>query len=123
MPKVLIVDDDPVHRMLIARLAEQAGLQTSFAASAQSAIEKLSEEEFCVMTLDLNLGEDDGMEVLEYLADRAIEMQVFVISGSERSRYEAAINFGVLNRIDVVDFPKPIHLAYLRECLEKAANR
>ena len=122
MTKVLIVDDDPVHRMLIARLAEQVGLQTSFAANARDAIEKLSQEDFCVMTLDLNLGEEDGTDVLEYLADRAIEMRVFVISGSERSQYEAAVNFGVLNRIDIVDFPKPIQLPYLRECLKQVAN-
>ncbi len=122
MAKVLIVDDDPVHRMLIGRLAEQVGLKTGFASTAHDAIEKLSQEDFCAMTLDLNLGEDDGTDVLEYLADRSIEMRVFVISGSERSQYEAAVNFGVLNRIDVVDFPKPIQLPYLRECLAQVAT-
>ena len=46
MTKVLIVDDDAIHRMVIARLAKQVGLRAVFAAAAHEAIEALSKEDF-----------------------------------------------------------------------------
>jgi CheY-like chemotaxis protein len=121
MNKVLIVDDDAIHRMVIARRAKQVGLQTTFAASAREAIETLSTQDFGVITLDLNLGEEQGTDVLEYLAEKDAAVKVFLISGSESAQHEAAIKFGLRARIDLVDFPKPINLPFLRECLEQVA--
>ena len=121
MTKILIVDDDAIHRMVIARLAKQVGLQTAFAESAHQAIEMLRREDYRVITLDLNLGEEQGIDVLEYLTMKDVAIKVFLISGSESSQHEAAIKFGLRGRIDLVDFPKPINLPFLRDCLEQVA--
>src|SRR5436309_1385908 len=65
--RVLIVDDDPLNRMLLTHNLEQNGHRVGSAASGQEALEILREKPFDVVLLDIVMPELDGVSVLERL--------------------------------------------------------
>jgi PAS domain S-box-containing protein len=61
---VLIVDDEPDGRALIARILEGRGARTTCAASAADALEILQRERFDIMLSDIGMPEIDGYELM-----------------------------------------------------------
>jgi two-component system nitrogen regulation response regulator GlnG len=68
--KVLIVDDEPSVRFVLARTCERAGVPCDEAGSAEEARQKLSRgrEAFGLVLLDVRLPGDDGMKLLSEIA-------------------------------------------------------
>ncbi len=65
--KILVVDDNKVNRLLLARSVEQLGHRIATAENGRLALEKLKEERFDLMLLDMEMPEMDGIAVLERL--------------------------------------------------------
>jgi len=122
MNSLLVIDDDPVHRMIIARLGTQAGMHVMSASSASDARKMLVENKFRCVTLDLNLGDEEGASVLQTLAESIPAPKVMLISGADDQARRLAITMGRRLMLDLVDIPKPIDLKYLRQTLEGAAG-
>jgi two-component system chemotaxis response regulator CheY len=118
MKKLLIIDDDAVHRMVIARIAKKADLGVEFAGSVNVAVEHISGDKFCCVTLDLNLGENNGITLLSELAKQSYKPTVFVVSASEESQRQVVMDSANALELKMVDVPKPIDLKKLRELLE-----
>jgi DNA-binding response OmpR family regulator len=79
MNSLLVIDDDPVHRMIIARLGTQAGMHVMSASSASDARKMLVENKFRCVTLELNLGDEEGASVLQTLAESIPAPKVMLI--------------------------------------------
>jgi PleD family two-component response regulator len=58
--RVLVVDDDPLNRMLLTRSLEQKGHRVGSTASGQEALEILRDKPFDVVLLDIVMPELDG---------------------------------------------------------------
>lgn len=80
---VLVVDDDPMNRLLLKRGLEREGLTVEVAPDGRVALDRLSEDEFDIVVLDILMPEVDGFEVLAKMkADtRLRRIPVVVISG------------------------------------------
>lgn len=79
---VLIVDDDPECRRLLARLVERAGHSTATAASAEDAVRAASREQPDVVLLDVVLPGASGFEVFDTLCGESCgSPQVIFVSG------------------------------------------
>ncbi|HEY8580609.1 MAG TPA: EAL domain-containing response regulator, partial [Beijerinckiaceae bacterium] len=120
---LLVVDDDFVQRAIIQKLAAKAGFETVVASSYEQASALLSSRPFDLMTLDLSLGERDGVEVLRLLARLGLAaMPVVVISGCEErilnSTRRVAETLGLALRACLA---KPLDFARLREALTERA--
>jgi EAL domain-containing protein (putative c-di-GMP-specific phosphodiesterase class I) len=82
--RLLVVDDDLVQRTIIGKLGAKLGYQAVVAPTFEAASELLRTEKFDIMTLDLSLGERDGVELLRLIADLKLNaMPIVVISGCE----------------------------------------
>ena len=68
--RVLVVDDEPDGRALIARILEGHGAQPSCAASAAEALECCEREHFDVLLSDIGMPDMDGYELLRRLRAR-----------------------------------------------------
>ena len=68
MPRLLVVDDDNLHRMIICRVAAKAGFLPAGAASYDEAAKLAQETAFDCITLDLSLGNHAGTEMLHHLS-------------------------------------------------------
>jgi class 3 adenylate cyclase len=64
---ILIVDDNPVNRLLLRRGVEQQGHAVVFAEHGREALELLRQRDFDLMLLDVEMPELDGYQVLAEL--------------------------------------------------------
>ena len=88
--RVLVVDDDPSVRMLLASVLGQRGLEVSTAADGREAIDLLRDQQFIVVILDLLMPGTDGFGVLDELkrGDGKSAPVVLVLTGADRSIVE-----------------------------------
>ena len=64
MGRILIADDEPDMRALLADLMEEAGHQVVEAENGQAAIEQVQREAIDLMLLDVAMPIMDGLQVL-----------------------------------------------------------
>lgn len=65
---ILVVDDNRMNRLMLARNLEQQGHQVAFAEHGRQALEMLAARDFDLILLDIDMPEMNGYQVLERLA-------------------------------------------------------
>jgi two-component system chemotaxis response regulator CheY len=115
--QLLVVDDDAAQRRLISVAARQAGHAVTVAQSCAEALTQLRNGRFDCVTLDLMLGDGDGIQVLQAIADAKCAGSVIMISGMDAAHRSAARSYARSLGIDLQSLPKPVDLAALRICL------
>ena len=115
--QLLIVEDDAAQRMLISVAAKHAGHVVTLAQSCSEAIRQIQTARFDCVTLYLMLGDGDGVEVLQAMANVKFAGSVIVISGMNAARRIAARSYARSLGIELQSLPKPVDLAALRICL------
>jgi class 3 adenylate cyclase len=83
--RLLVVDDNKVNRLLLARSLELQGHKIALAENGRIALEMLRREPFDLLLLDMEMPEMDGFQVLEQLvADLQLrDLPVIVTSSLE----------------------------------------
>lgn len=124
-PRLLVIDDDTIHRMIIGRLGSKAGYTVSEAVSYESAADVLrANAEFDCITLDLSLGQRSGHDLLNLMASQAISSRIIIISGADATVRAKTLQMGRALKMNVVDvLPKPVDLANLRTLFEHIRDR
>jgi diguanylate cyclase (GGDEF)-like protein len=95
---VVLVDDDPSQRLLIARLLERAGLTLASACGVEEGFRLLKRTNPKVALVDYRLGPEDGMDLCRRIradAEHAGTYLVLITSEGEPGMREAAIELGV----------------------------
>ena len=64
---VLVVDDEPAIRALVAKIVDRAGLPVDTAANGAEAIEKMEATAYDVVVVDLMMPVVDGFGVIDYV--------------------------------------------------------
>jgi CheY-like chemotaxis protein len=122
--RLLIVDDDRVHRMVLARVARQAGYEVEEASTYETARRLIGEGAYACLTLDLSLGEHGGLDVLQHLAQLKFDAPIIVVSGSDdKVRQEALMVARRLGLNVCGSFGKPMNLSHLRNLLGEIRKR
>jgi CheY-like chemotaxis protein len=123
-PRLLVIDDDTLHRMIICRVAAKAGYAPAGAATCDEAAKLVQEGAFDCITLDLSLGGNGGSEVLCHLADIGCKAPIIVVSGSDGATCRETVRVAkTLNLTIPETIPKPVDLAVLRYWLERLKTR
>jgi DNA-binding NarL/FixJ family response regulator len=83
--RVLLVDDDPHIRLVIAQelMADARTLLVAQAPSVREGRKAIKQHEFDVLLVDLNLGDGDAFDLLQYLKPTRPSAQAVVISVME----------------------------------------
>ncbi|MEI6207592.1 MAG: sigma-54 dependent transcriptional regulator [Desulfuromonadales bacterium] len=81
MEKILIIDDEAFIRENVSRILCEDGYQVCQAANAAEARELVSGGEIDLALLDLNLGAENGADVLKVLKSLDPELLVIIITG------------------------------------------
>ena len=82
---VLVVEDEPSLRLLCRVNLELEGHRVSEAATLAEAREAIEREQPDVILLDLHLGSDDGLDLLDELDSLDLPLRVMLLSGRARS--------------------------------------
>ncbi len=78
--RALIVEDDPSIRRLVEKLLLRNHIQIDIAPDGRIAIEKLQNNTYSVVVLDLMVPEVNGFEVIEFLKEHGSRTPVAVVS-------------------------------------------
>jgi DNA-binding response OmpR family regulator len=68
--RVLVVDDEPAIRALVAKIVERQGFPVDVARDGAEAITKLDERSYGVLVVDLMMPNVDGYALIEHLKGR-----------------------------------------------------
>jgi EAL domain-containing protein (putative c-di-GMP-specific phosphodiesterase class I) len=118
--RLLVVDDDVVQRTVIGMIAAKLGYDTVTASTFDIAAELLQRGPFDAMTLDLSLGEHDGVELLRLVVECGLQaMPIVVISGCEERILNSTMRVADGLALSVIGcLTKPLNLEKLRTTLQ-----
>jgi class 3 adenylate cyclase len=123
--RMLVVDDNKVNRLLMARNLEIQGHGVTLAENGRIALEKLKNEEIDLVLLDMEMPEMDGFQVLELMVKdlRLRDIPVLVTSS-----LEGVPNVARCIELGAEDYlTKPVNPVLLKArigaCLEKKRLR
>jgi DNA-binding response OmpR family regulator len=118
--RTLVVDDEPGVRFFVEETLSKAGYDVDKAANGEEALERLRDEPYELMILDLKLGgRVDGLRVLESVRWRWPEIIVIILTGhGSLDSAIAAIRDGVDGYL-----LKPVEPRQLRQAVKEALDR
>lgn len=118
--RVLVVDDDDAIRLMVERVLKRERFHVESARDGQEAIEKLSNDEFGTVILDLMMPRVDGHGVLRFLDERREGQPRVIIMTASLHDAAATREKKPVFRI----LPKPFEIrdlvAHVRDCLQNA---
>jgi DNA-binding response OmpR family regulator len=119
-PRLLVIDDDTLHRMIVCRVAAKAGYAPAGAATCEEATKILQQGAFDCITLDLSLGGNAGVEMLRQLCLMGCTTPIVIISGTDAATRNETVAVAIsLNLTVSGSMPKPVDLTVLRYWFER----
>ncbi|MDE3165350.1 MAG: response regulator, partial [Acidobacteriota bacterium] len=103
---ILLVDDDPAFRHVMAGELRRLGHEVQTAESAEEAIRKVEQAEPAVVLLDLRLPGMDGLTALKSLRARHAAAEVIMLTGN--GTIDTAIESIRVGAFDYVIKPCPL---------------
>jgi DNA-binding response OmpR family regulator len=116
--RVLIVDDDKMHRAIYASIANKMNFTVYDAPSPAEAHSALRTIDFDIVILDLMLGEDSGVNVLALMSSLPYRPRVLLVTGAGDEVIEET--FAVGRQLGLEMFGpvrKPVNVALIRTML------
>lgn len=114
---VLVLDDDPIVGELLSVVLAQAGFEALTPPDWASALELVTQRSVVAAVCDLQLGDSNGVEVLESLRQAAPGLRAVVMSGHPAWHVRSE-----LDRVgtEAIVLQKPFRPADLVAALEQA---
>jgi two-component system OmpR family response regulator len=116
--RVLIVDDDKMHRAIYSSIANKMSFVVHVAPSPAEAYNALRTFDFDMVILDLMLGEDSGVDVLALMSSLPYKPRVLLVTGASDEVIEET--FAVGRQLGLEMFGpvrKPVNVALIRTML------
>ena len=104
--RILVVDDDAKIRTLLRRCLESDGYEVAEAEGSDSVRAAFAEGDFDLVTLDLNLGAEDGLDIAREL-QREHDVPIFLVTLSDRigTSHDGLTRCALpMSRADIADF-------------------
>jgi NtrC-family two-component system response regulator AlgB len=117
--RVLVIDDEKNIRRTLAVCLESLGCVVTEAASAAAAREAILREPFDLAFLDLRLGQESGLEVLDALLAERPALEVVIITAY--ATFDTAVDAVRRGARDYL--PKPFTPAQVRHVVEQSQKR
>ncbi|HTQ32210.1 MAG TPA: response regulator [Opitutaceae bacterium] len=108
VPKILVVDDQPINVQLLKRKLERESIQVSTAYTGQDALELVKHEKPDLILLDVMMPDMDGIEVCQRLQENDDTRSIPVIFITARSSKEGKLEGLGVGAVDYIT--KPIDL-------------
>jgi DNA-binding NtrC family response regulator len=104
--RVLLVDDEEKFLDVMAKRMHNRGIEVVTVASAKEALEKIEQELFDAIILDLMMPGMNGLEAMKAIKKKKPQLQVILLSG--QVTLEKGIEAMKLGAFDVVEKPADI---------------
>ena len=117
--RILLVDDEEEFLDILSERMRNRGMEVVTASSAKEALEKIEEDLFDAIILDMMMPEMNGLETITAIKAKKPEFQVILLSG--QATLEKGIEAMKLGAFDVVE--KPADLETLVAKIKKAESK
>lgn len=118
-----VVDGDPTIREVVRGVAESEGLSASGFATPAQFLASVASGTPALVLLDLAIGEQDGIGVLEALAGWNLGCSIINVSGLDQRLLASAVRIGQALGLDMLEpLSKRFNLADLNRRLGRAAD-
>ena len=112
-PSILVVDDEENFRTLLRWFLSQRGYDVVTASSTAEALGSLTSLSFSVALLDIRLGSDDGLTLLEQLRQRSPDVKVVMMTAyptatAIRQSYRHGASKFLTKPVDLADLLRTI---------------
>ena len=113
MPRVLVVDDEPVAVELLHAFLADKGLEVLTASDGEEALRQVKEHRPHLILLDVRMPKLNGLEVLKRVREIDHEVGVIMVTAvNEEETGREALKLGAFDYIT-----KPLDLPYLERSL------
>lgn len=118
---LLVVDDNKVNRLLLARSLQEQGHVVTFAENGRQALEVMRKQGFDLVLLDIMMPEVDGYQVLQEITNDSDLRDIPVIVVSAMDELDSVVKCIEMGAEDYLSKPlNPVLLkARIGACLEK----
>jgi len=117
--RLLAIEDDHLHHLIIGKIAGNAGYEAIIASSVERATDLLHEGTFDCITLDLSLGDRSGVDVLHVLAELRTRVPIIIFSGTDQDECQATVRIGNDLGLNICEpLAKPAGVVELRKVLD-----
>jgi DNA-binding response OmpR family regulator len=110
--RALIVEDDPAIRRLVERLLARRQVDVDSATDGRIAVQRLSENHYSVVILDLMVPEMNGFEVVDFIKESGSKVPVAVVSAVSQQALTRldldVVKLVIAKPFDVDEFTKAI---------------
>jgi len=116
--RVLVVDDDPAVREVLARVLQRAGHAVTHVASAEEALDQFAPRQYDLIFTDLSLAGMDGATLLSHVRARDPQIAAVIITGwgkLEEGQHQALGATAVLT--------KPFNVAQVLQIVGEISRR
>jgi DNA-binding NtrC family response regulator len=117
--KILLVDDETDFTTALSKRFTVRGMAVETAASGKEALEKVKEQDFDAVLLDIAMPGWDGVETLRYLIEERPDLQVVLLTG--HATVKKGIEAMKLGALDLLE--KPAEFQELLEKIEEASAK
>lgn len=121
MPKILIIDDEKAIRKTMREILEYESYQVDEAENGIDGLNKLRDEHYDIVLLDIKMPKMDGMEVLEEAQKINADVPVIMISG--HGTVESAVEAVKKGAFDFISKPPDLNrlLITIRNAMDKSS--
>ena len=117
MARVLIVEDEPTDRVILAKLLEGTGHEVYFASDGEEAYKTYLKNSIEITITDLKMPHVDGLVFIKAVRGLFPEAVIIVVSGEGQDQLDAALSAGAR-----VALSKPIHPQKLLKAIAEATQ-
>ena len=114
--QILIIDDDQTSQMILSKFFTGQGCKVTTAENGQEGIEKVKQNRFDLIMLDINMPVMKGTEALPKILDLDPDVRVIIMTA--QASYESKVETREMGAYDYI--VKPITVDKLKEIAEKA---
>jgi signal transduction histidine kinase/CheY-like chemotaxis protein len=119
--KVLIVEDNAINQLLVIKLLQKKGYQTTVAENGKIAIHKYAHSNFDIILMDLQMPEMDGYETTIHIRNlKSFKKNIPIVAMTAhtiKGEREKCLNIGMNDYIS-----KPFHAGELYEKIQKLTH-
>jgi two-component system capsular synthesis sensor histidine kinase RcsC len=116
--RVLVIDDEPTIRALVAKIVERAGLPVDSARDGAEAIELIEAHDYSVVVVDLMMPNVDGYEVIDFLKRRNNRHPAVIVVSAGESGALRQLDASMVHSI----VRKPFDIDVLGDLISAAAR-
>jgi len=107
--KIIVIDDESVHLILLQNILEEEGYETITYTDATEALKYIYELDHCVVLLDIMMPGVDGFEILEQVKNDNKISNINIIVISAKTDFGSIKNAMDLGAFDYLTKPINIH--------------